>query len=179
MNDDIKKYVWSARILFFLLAGAVAFIVCDKIKEARETERTAELYSKIRAAGALGYSVEDYSADFCLGYWKGNEDGLVEGRLERNNGEYDQGYEDGSRAGYKSAANEFCYQGDPQYGGWDEGYKAGREDYRRDIFNDTQERQDFMYDFFETYCDDTAFSDYVDDVYVGWRKYMSKGRALR
>lgn len=163
MDDDIKKYVWGARILFFLLAGAVAFIVCDKIKEARETERTAELYSKIRAAGALGYSVEDYSADFCLGYWKGNEDGLVEGRLERNNGEYDQGYEDGSRAGYKSAANEFCYQGDPQYGGWDEGYEEGYHDGLKNAWNENHDDYEIM--FLEKYIEDSEFRQWVKDEY--------------
>lgn len=92
---------------------------------------------------------------------------------------YQKGYNEGRKEGYNTAVKEFCFDGDPQYGGWYEGYETGKEDYKHAIFSDTEERRDFIYDFFETYCDDTEFSDYVDREYAGWRKGMSDDRALK
>lgn len=92
---------------------------------------------------------------------------------------YNVGYSEGKNDGYESAVEEFCFDGDAQSGGWYEGYEQGQEDYRRAIFNDTEERTEFFYDFFEMYCDSDTFAEYVDSTCAGWREYMPKGRGLR
>ena len=88
-------------------------------------------------------------------------------------------YDEAFQAGYEAACEEFCMDGDPQNGGYYEGFKEGYRQYRYDALRDTDTRDDLFYDIFEQYCDGGELADYIDDVYLGWREYMSNGQALK
>lgn len=121
------------------------------------------------------------------------DDGKMnEKEAEAYHAAYNEGYEDGMtdeemwgtsgfNRGYEAAVSEFCFEGDAQSGGWYEGYDQGKEDYRKAIFDDenTKDKGEFFYDFFERYCEDDTFAEYVDSTCAGWREYMPKGRGLR
>lgn len=92
---------------------------------------------------------------------------------------YEIGFSDGYDVGYDVAAEEFCYEGDPQYGGWDEGYEAGYNQYPRDVFSITETTETFIYNLFEQYCDGAPIADEIDKAYYSWRRFMLEDRALR